>query len=174
MKVLATQRLWLRQLSASDAPFILDLLNQPSFIENIGDRQVRTEAAAVRYIVDGPVASYSRNGFGLNLVELKDRGIPIGISGLVQRDFLPEPDIGFAFLPAYWGQGYALEAAAAVMQDAREALGLRRVVAIASMHNSPSIRLLGKLGLHYERMIDAPDPANRCGLFTAPDMQPDR
>lgn len=172
--MIETQRLQLLHLAVDDAAFILELLNQPSFIANIGDRGVRDEAAAVRYILEGPNACYLKNGFGLNLVTLRPGGTRIGISGLVQRDFLPDPDIGFAFLPAYWGQGYAYEAAVAVMQHARDRLGVPRVVAIASMHNAASIRLLGKLGLHYERMIDAPDPNNRCGLFTAPGKQPGR
>src|SRR5262249_38684677 len=106
---LDTARLRLRDLAPADAPFILTLLNEPSFIRNIGDRGVRTLDAARAYIENGPVASYARHGFGLYLVELLASGAPIGICGILKRDALPDPDLGFAFLPAYWKQGYAFE-----------------------------------------------------------------
>src|SRR3954463_1726291 len=102
MKVLETDRLILRHLSTADAEFILELLNDPSFLRYIGDKQVRTLEDARRYVLDGPVKSYERYGFGLNLVELKSEAKPIGICGILKRDTLPDPDIGFAFLPAYW------------------------------------------------------------------------
>lgn len=147
MDLLQTARLSLRQLSEDDAPFMLELLNEPSFIRNIGDRGVRTIDQARAYIAAGPVASYQRFGFGLYLVE---RGpaprMPIGICGLLKRDELPDPDIGFAFLPAYWSQGYALESAAAVRDYARDTIGLSRLLAIVSPSNGGSIRLLERLG----------------------------
>src|SRR2546427_4029250 len=122
MNILETQRLVLRQLSTDDAEFIVALLNEPSFIRYIGDKGVRNLDDARQYILNGPVDSYERNGFGLYLVELKENAIPIGISGLVRRDTLPDADIGFAFLPAYWSKGYAIESATAVMTYAREVL----------------------------------------------------
>jgi RimJ/RimL family protein N-acetyltransferase len=144
--LLETPRLALRRLSDGDAPFVLGLLNEPSFIRNIGDRGVRTLDQARAYIADGPVASYAQHGFGLYLVELKEPRTPIGICGVLQRDLLPEPDIGFAFLPAYWSQGYGLESATAVKDYARETLGLPRLLAIVNPSNHGSIRLLEKLG----------------------------
>lgn len=165
MKVLDTERLTLRWLTAADAPFMLGLLNEPSFIENIGDRGVRTVEGASEYITRGAVASYEQNGYGLYLVERKDGGVPVGICGLVKRPFLDDADVGFAFLPQYWSQGYAHESAAAVMRLARDRLGLGRVVAIVSPGNEPSMRLLRKIGLEYERMIALPESGEECALF---------
>ena len=165
MKVLETERLILRQLSADDAPFILELLNEPSFIQYIGDKNVRTLEDAGQYIQNGPVRSYEENGFGLNKVELKSTGAPIGISGLVKRDTLPDVDIGFAFLPEYWNQGYALESARAVMEHAQNALGIDRVVAITSQDNDASAKLLEKIGLRFQRLIKLSDDAPEIKLF---------
>ncbi len=167
MIVLETARLTLRHLSIGDAEFILRLLNEPSFLRYIGDKGVRNLDDARQYILNGPVASYERNGFGLYLVELKDDGTPIGISGLVKRDTLPEPDIGFAFLPAYWSQGYAVESAAAVMNYAREVLGLTRIAANTSPDNNASEKLLGKIGLRFERMIKLSDGEDQVKLFAS-------
>ena len=129
MIVLETERLFLRGLDVSDAPFILTLLNEASFLRYIGDKKVRTMQDAEQYILNGPVASYERHGFGLCLVELKQTHTPIGICGLLKRDELPHADIGFAFLPDFWNKGFAYEAAAAVMNDARERLNLDRILA---------------------------------------------
>ncbi len=120
MILLETERLSLRHFSLADAPFILTLLNEPSFLRYIGDKQVRNIDDAKQYLLDGPIASYKRNGFGLYLVELKDSRTPIGMCGLIRRAELPDVDIGFAFLPDFWNQGYAHEAATAVMKDGQE------------------------------------------------------
>lgn len=165
--VLETDRLILRKLTLDDAEFILKLLNEPSFLRYIGDKGVRNLDDARRYILNGPVDSYERNGFGLYLVELKENGIPIGISGLVKRDTLPNPDIGFAFLPAYWSKGYAVESAAAVMSYARKVLGLDRILAITSPDNDASEKLLGKIGLRFERMISLSGDEPEVKLFTS-------
>lgn len=167
MKVLETDRLTLRHLSAGDAEFVLDLLNQPSFIRYIGDKQVRTLDDARAYVLEGPVRSYETYGFGLNLVELKPAGTPIGICGVLKRDTLPDPDIGFAFLPDYWNQGYAFEAAAAVMKHARESLGLERVLAITTPDNDASARLLAKIGLRFDRLVKLSEDAADVKLFTS-------
>lgn len=141
-----SRRLVLRRLCEDDHAFLLDLLNQPSFVRFIGDRGVRTADQARKYVRDGPLASYARHGFGLLCVELRRGGAPIGICGLLKRDVLVDPDLGFAFLPDYWGRGYAQEAAQAVLAAARDRLGLRRVAAITQPDNAASIRLLEKLG----------------------------
>ncbi len=166
MIVLETERLILRRLTTGDAEFVLELLNEPSFLQYIGDRGVRNLEEAREYIVNRLVTSYERNGFGLYLVELKESRIPIGISGLVKRDALPDADIGFAFLPAYWSKGYAVESAAAVMNYARDVLGLTRIVAITSLDNEGSAKLLGKIGLRFERVIKLSEDAEEVKLFT--------
>jgi RimJ/RimL family protein N-acetyltransferase len=165
MIVLETERLVLRRLSADDAEFILQLLNQPSFLQYIGDKGVRNNDDAINYIQTGPVASYERFGFGLYLVELKDTAVPIGICGLLKRDTLPDVDVGFAFLPDYWSRGYAFEAAAAVMNYGKEVLGLRRIVAITSLDNDSSIRLLEKIGLKFEGLIQLAEDQPEVRLF---------
>lgn len=165
MIVLETERLVLRWVTADDAPFILRLVNEPSFIANIGDRGVRTLDDARGYIARGVVASYRQHGYGLNRVELRAGGVPIGVSGLVKRPFLPDPDIGFAFLPEYWSQGYALEAGRAVMAHGRGQLGIGRIIAIVSAGNEPSKRLLRKLGLEFDRVMDLPPPGGQVDLF---------
>ena len=165
MSVLETDRLVLRRLSAEDAEFILELLNQPSFLRYIGDKGVRTTEDAVRYIQTGPVASYERFGFGLYLVEMKETKVPIGMCGLLKRDTLPDADVGFAFLPDYWSQGYAFEAASSVMTYGREVLGLRRIVAITSLDNDPSIRLLKKIGMKFEGLITPSEELGEVRLF---------
>lgn len=152
MNILETERLTLRQFTAEDAPFILELVNEPSFIQNIGDRNVRSLADAVKYIENGPITSYARNGFGLYLVQLKESGEAIGMCGLIKRAALEDVDIGYAFLPKFWSKGYAVESALAVKEQAHS-LGLRRLVAIVDPANIGSIRVLEKLGLTFEKMV---------------------
>jgi RimJ/RimL family protein N-acetyltransferase len=167
VNILETERLMLRRLAAGDAAFILELLNEPAFLENIGDRGARTLADARRYIARGPVASYRKFGFGLYLVELKESGAPIGICGLLKRDWLKDVDIGFAFLQKFWWQGYARESAAAVMHYGWTTLRLKRIVAITKPTNQASITLLEKLGLRFEKIITQPDHPGENKLFAA-------
>ncbi len=165
MTILETDRLVLRHQTVDDAEFILGLLNEPSWIEFIGDRGVRTVEAAREYLVTGPIAMYERLGFGFYMVELKETGEPMGICGLVKRDYLDDVDIGFAFMPKYWGAGYAYESAAAVMRYATETLGLTRVVAITTPTNHSSAKLLERLGLRFERMVEVPHDDELVRLF---------
>lgn len=165
MIVLETERLVLRRLILNDAPFIVELLNEPSFLRFIGDRGVRDEHDARRYLTEGPLASYERFGFGLWLVVLRESGDPIGMCGLLKRDTLPDVDIGFAYRPAWWGRGYAREAGAAVLAHGRERLGLRRIVAITSLDNEGSRRVLESIGLRYERLVRLGDDPREVKLF---------
>lgn len=148
-----TARLTLRRLEFADAPFLVGLLNQPSFLANIGDRGVRTVEDAHRYLREGPMAMYEKHGFGLWHVAQRSDDAPVGMCGLLRRDVLPDVDLGYAFLPEYWGRGYAFEAAAATLREASARFGLTRVVGVVSEGNSASIRVLEKLGMRYERLV---------------------
>ena len=153
MTIFETERLSLREFTTDDAEFIFELLNEPSWIQNIGDRHIRTLDDACAYIVNGPVKSYEKNGFGLWAVVLKETSETIGMCGLIQRDTLEDVDIGYALLPRFWAKGYAVEAAAAVKNYARDVVGLKRLVAIVDPANAGSIRVIEKIGLHYEKMV---------------------
>lgn len=151
-----TERLRLRPLDFDDAAFIVRLLNQPSFIANVADKGVRTLDDARGYLERGPLASYARHGFGPWAVDRLDTGEPIGVCGLLRRDFLDDPDLGYAMLEAQWGRGYALEAAAASVAEAREGLGLTRLTAIVKPTTVRSLHLLAKLGFAFERTMTMP------------------
>jgi RimJ/RimL family protein N-acetyltransferase len=163
--VLETARLCLLHLEEADAPFILELLNEPAFLRDIGDKGVRSLDDARNYIASGPVASYHEHGFGLLRVELKATGEPIGMCGLLKRDALDHPDLGYAFLQRHWFNGYAIEAARATMQHASEVLGLRKVLAITAQENPSSIRVLEKLGFHFDRNVLLPNYETPSRLF---------
>ena len=167
MIVLETERLILRHATEDDAPFMLELLNDPAFLRFVGDRGVRTLEDARRYIRERHVEAYRRNGFGFYLVELKETGAPVGTCGLVRREGLTDPDVGFAFLPDYRARGYGFESARAVVDYARERLGLKRLLAITSPDNDASGALLGKLGLKFERMMKLPGEDEEVKLFAA-------
>lgn len=166
MKILETERTILREVTTGDAEFILDLLNQPSFIKYIGDRGVRTVSEAIDYIESRFAESYEKFGFGMWAVELKETGTPMGICGFVRRDSLPDADIGFAFLPQYCSQGYAFESADASMDYGKNVLSLRRVLAITSQDNESSGRLLEKINFKFERLIKLPHDAEELKLFS--------
>jgi RimJ/RimL family protein N-acetyltransferase len=153
MKILETERLLIRRFTSDDAPFILELLNEPSFIQNIGDRNIRSVEDARTYLLNGAIASYEKHGFGLSLVILKQTGEAIGMCGLIKRDELDDVDIGYAFLPRYWSKGYAVEAARATREYAKETIGLRRLAAIVDPANESSVRVLEKIGMMFEKMV---------------------
>ncbi|MDQ5856955.1 MAG: GNAT family N-acetyltransferase [Acidobacteriota bacterium] len=166
-RVLETERLILRRLTGEDAAFMLGLLNEPSWLRFIGDRGVRTLEEARSYIARGPVDMYARLGFGLYATTLKeDDSAPIGICGLVKRDGLEDVDVGFAFLPEFWGKGYACEAASAVMAYAKSVVGLKRIVAITAVDNESAARLLEKIGLRFERMVRLSEEGEEVRLFS--------
>ena len=145
---------------------MLELMNEPSYIQNIGDRKVRTLEGAKTHIAKGPIASYAANGFGLCLVALKETGEPIGICGLINRDTLPDVDIGYAFLPRYWSRGYAAESARAMKEFARDVVGLKRIVGITNPDNWGSIRVLEKIGMQFEKMIRLSEDDIELKLFS--------
>jgi RimJ/RimL family protein N-acetyltransferase len=153
--IFETERLKLRKFNLHDTTFIVELFNSPGWLQFIGDRNVRTEEQAVSYLKNGPIKSYVENGFGLYLVEIKDMGTSIGMCGMLKRDGLENPDIGFAFLPDHTGKGYARESAEATLKYALETLQLPKISAITKPDNQRSIRLLEGIGLKFEKRISA-------------------
>lgn len=163
--MITTARLWLRPFTYDDAAFLVTLLNDPDFLRNIGDRGVRTEADACAYLDAGPLASYREHGYGLWCVLRRDTGAPVGICGLLNRDTLPAPDVGYALLPAARGIGFAREAVAGVLAHARESLQLSRVVAIVSPVNARSALVIESLGYQRTRLVVAAPGADPVWLY---------
>jgi RimJ/RimL family protein N-acetyltransferase len=151
MIALETPRLTLREVREQDAPFIVQLHNDPDFRRYIGDRGVRDEKTACAHIVNGPIKSYQEFGHGLLVVQSKSDGAALGLCGLVQRDYLPDPDLGFAFLPRFRAQGFCTEASIAVLTDATRVRGFKRIAAIVQPDNIASLALLNKLGFTVDR-----------------------
>lgn len=169
--VAETARLRLHAMSDTDegdAALMLALLNDPAFIRHIADRGVRTLDEARAYLRNGAVRSYAENGFGMYAVRRNDTGELIGNCGLVLREGLEGPDLGYALLPAHAGRGYAREAASAVIADAAARLGLARLQAIVNPDNVASIGLLRKLGFGFDRMIVLPAIEHPVDLFHLP------
>ncbi len=164
--ILSTERLSLRSFALSDALFIIELVNSPGWLEYIGDRNIKTVAQAEKYLKDSLLKNEANNGFGLWLVALKDSEKPIGMCGLIKRDYLPQPDIGFAFLPAFTGKGYAFEAANATIAYAKETLHLPTILAITLPTNLKSIHLLNKIGLQFSNMVTEPGAEEELMLFS--------
>ena len=155
--MLETERLTLSQLSYDDCKFIFELLNAASFKRYIGDRGIRTLSDAREYMRKGPISSYERHGFGLYLVGKRDDATPLGICGLVKRKEFEFPDLGFAFLEPFWSNGYAYESSIAVIEHAGKELGITHIIAMTDDDNSASVRLLEKLGFHFEHMVRMPN-----------------
>ena len=151
-KISETERLIISEFTLDDAAFIMELVNTPTWIENIGDRNVKSIKDAEKYLEKGPIKSYQEFGFGLYRVALKENSSPIGMCGLIKREMLDDVDLGFAFLPAYEGKGYAFESAAAVLEHAKF-LKLEKIVAITLPTNVKSINLLKKLNMRFETRI---------------------
>ncbi len=158
-QILETDRLILQEFTVSDTDFILELVNSEGWIKNIGDKNLKTTSDASLYLQQGPLYSYAQFGYGLSKVVLKNTNTPIGMCGIVNRETLDHPDIGFAFLPAYMSQGYAYEIAAATLLHAHSAWQLHTVLAITLPSNLRSIRLLEKIGLTLQGKVSFP-PAN--------------
>lgn len=164
--ILETERLTLRKFNLDDTHFIIKLVNSEGWLKNIGDRNIKTEEQARNYLQNGPLKSYSEHGFGLWLVELKADQVPIGICGILKRDTLETPDIGFAFLPEFTGQGFAFEVASATMAFAKNDLKIGVISAITVPGNTTSIKLLEKLGFKFSRKIEAANGGADLLLFS--------
>jgi RimJ/RimL family protein N-acetyltransferase len=164
--VLETERLVLRECEEADAPFVLELLNSPGVLENIGDRGVRTEDEARAYIVERMIGSYRQHGFGMWLTIQKLDQTAVGLAGLVKRDGLDVPDVGYAFAPRVWGQGYAQEAAAAVLAHAQGPMGIPKLAAITTLENFASMAVLRKIGFTDQGTIQLPGIDRESTYFT--------
>jgi len=148
-----TPRLALREFTFEDVSFIIKLVNTEGWLRYIGDRNVHTEEQAKRYLENGPLKSYRENGFGLSCVLLKSTGTAIGMCGLLKRDYLEHPDVGFAFLPEHQGKGYAGEIVEAILHFAKNQLHIDTVQAIVMEENTLSRKLLEKVGMQYLKKI---------------------
>jgi RimJ/RimL family protein N-acetyltransferase len=163
--ILETERLRLREFTLDDTAFIIELLNTPGWLEFIGKRNVRTEGQAVSYLLNGPLTSYRVNDYGLWMVENKETKEPMGMCGIINRENLDTPDIGFAFLPQFEGKGYAYEIASATLKYALQVVGIPHISAITLPKNSKSIKLLEKLGLKYIKSFSFPDNKEELLLY---------
>lgn len=165
MRILETERLILRVMHPDDAPFYYELVNDPTWLEFIGDKGIRSVEAARSAILEGPLLMQERFGHSLYVMERKSDGQPLGLCGLIRRDILPDVDIGYAVRPAYFGQGYTYEAAAAVVAYARDALGIKRLMGITDPGNTVSIKLLEKLGLRLIESRDMPPNGRPTNIY---------
>ena len=166
MTIIETNRLLLREASYDDADFIFRLLNEPSFIQYIGDRGIRTLEDAQEYIKTRMISSYDVHGFGLYVVVLKETNEKTGICGLVKRQGLDDIDIGYASLPEFWGKGLATEASLAVKNFAKTSIGLKRLSGITDPKNNASVRVLEKIGLTFNKMIKLSEDDIELSLYS--------
>jgi [ribosomal protein S5]-alanine N-acetyltransferase len=166
MTIIDTNRLVIRNITEQDFNFIFRLLNEPSWIKYIGDKGIKTEDDAKNYIQTGPLQMYKDFGFGLFLVTLKENGVPIGLCGLIKRPSLENIDLGYAFLPEYTGKGYAFEATKAVIQYGKEQLSIDKIVAITTIDNLNSEKVLLKLGFSFDSLIKEKNASEELKLFT--------
>jgi len=166
METIESERILLRPLTLEDAGFILELLNTDGFIKYIGDRNVRTVDQAKTYILNGPLKSYETNGFGLSLAELKSNRMPVGMCGLLKRDYLDHADIGFAFLPRYTGKGYAHEIVKEIIRFGLDELRMQKIFAIVLPGNFSSVKLLEKTGFRFEKNFISPDTNEELCLYS--------
>lgn len=168
--ILETERLILRPFTLADTDFIIELLNTEGFLKYIADRNIKTNEDAERYLLQGPLKSYATHGFGLCKILLKARNNEpeeaIGMCGLLQRDYLPNPDIGYALLPRYEGKGYAKESAKAVLRWGFAERDCTTISAIVLPQNQVSVRLLERLGMTLQNKITPPETGEELLLYS--------
>ncbi len=164
--ILETEKLRLRELTMNDTTFIIELVNSVGWLKFIGDRNIKTDEQAKVYLENGPMKSYKENGFGLWLVETKDTKKSIGMCGLLRRDYLDHPDIGFAFLPEFIRMGLGFEAAAATLSMAKDQLKLLTLCAITMPTNHASIKLLEKIGMRFMKSLSPPGSQEDLHLYS--------
>lgn len=164
--ILETERLTIRQAIPADAPFILELLTSEKWLKYIGDRGVRSLHSAQMYIHETLVGSYEKNGFGLYILERNDVRKPVGLAGFVKRDYLDNPDLGFAMLETYEGLGFAYEATNNLLKYGKNVLHFEVIHAITAVNNEASQSLLKKLGMKSEGTITPPGGKEAICLFS--------
>ncbi|MBK6266152.1 GNAT family N-acetyltransferase [Marivirga sp. S37H4] len=164
--ILETKRLRLRELTLDDVPFIVALLNSPGWLQFIGDRNVRNPEQAKQYLENGPLKSYKENNYGIWLVETKEEKNAIGTCGIIRREHLDHPDIGFAFLPEQMAKGYAYEMAHATLNYAKDKLKIFPILAIVVAENHKSISLLERIGLQFIKTFYLPGDKKELLLFS--------
>ena len=157
MNLITTDRLLINRITIDDAGFILELMNDKDWIKNIGDKGLRTIEDVQAYIQNRFLKTYIESNYGFYTMNLKNTLQIIGIVGLVDRKGIDHIDIGYGILPEFRGKGYAFEAAKAIYDYGYQELNLEKIVAIVNPDNLPSIKLLSKLGLEFEKMIRLPD-----------------
>jgi len=166
MIILKTSRLYLSKINKKDAPFLYQLMNDPDWILNIGDRQINNLEDAENFIANRFIKSYKENGFGFYILRLIENDSPVGICGLIKRDGLDHVDIGYALMPEFRGNGYAFEAAKVVSAYGLNHFKLDKIVAIVNSGNKKSEQILEKLGLQFEKMITLPNETKKIQLFS--------
>ncbi|TGD72323.1 N-acetyltransferase [Mangrovimicrobium sediminis] len=166
MTTLQTDRLKLREVELADAPFMLELINQPAWKAFITQHDVRSEQQAADYIDTRIRSMYRTHGHGLWLVESKASARSLGLCGLLRREGLADIDLGFAFLPTTWGNGFAREASIACLQHAFDTLKVERVAAITVPENTRSIRALIALGFAYVSPYSLADSQDVLDLYS--------
>ncbi|AKQ47458.1 hypothetical protein TH63_03005 [Rufibacter radiotolerans] len=164
--ILETDRLTLREFSLEDAPFIIELVNSPGWLQYIGDKNIQTQDQARFYLTNGPLKSYEQHGYGPSLVARKEDQKPIGLCGIINRENLDTPDIGFALLPDFMGKGYGYEIASATLAYAQNQLKLTKISAITMPYNKNSIQLLEKIGLVFRKTFSFPGNKEKLLLYS--------
>ena len=172
MLILETERLRLRWFTDADADFLRALLNDPGWLANIGERNVRTRHQARTWIATRHTATYGRLGFGFWGVERKSDARLLGMCGLIKRDTLMEADVGYALMPEFRGQGYAREAAAACLHYAHDVLGLAEVWGITGPGNAASASVLQQIGLQDAGITRLVGEERETWLFKSPRRDP--
>ena len=163
--LLETERLSLRWLTLDDADLLLAVWNDPAFVRHVGDRGIRTIEETRSAMQEGAFHLYETYGYGPYRIALKDTDVAVGLCGLFRRDNLEIADIGYAVLPEHCGKGYAHEASMAVIDYARDVLGMQQLCSIVSPNNDASVHLIRKLGLRFERMHRLPDEEEDVCLY---------
>ena len=166
LTIFKTKRLQLREASIQDAPFIMKLVSEPAWHENISTNSINTLEKASEYIEQKMMAMYKDFGFGLWVIEKLEDSTPVGICGLLQRETLPGIDIGYALLEKYWGNGYAFEATNGCLDYAKNKLNADKVLAITKKENLRSVNLLEKTGFKYESDFSHPGTTEKLALYS--------